>query len=135
MRCFIMRIANNDYVERVFNANAYYTAMRRRFEEGDVVLFARKTKVDSFIGLGVVGRVKQLSEMNEEERDLCISHNWFWKIEFKNCMRFKTPLPIKTVFPGLHKLGNRIHGLELSRPEYERIVRLAFLYEKGELTQ
>lgn len=123
-RNYVFRIISDEYENMVFSRRCYYTGLRRRFAAHDLVFFLMKKKVDSFVGYGEVSGVRQLRELDGEERDLCIERNWYTKLEFEEVRRFAVPLPLKFVFPGLHKLGKALHGLELNPTEGKRIIEL-----------
>lgn len=74
---YILRISEDDWEKQVFEIEKYYTAVRRRWHRGTNILLARKKDVgDSFIGYGVVGKVKHLWELSPEEEAYCQENNW-----------------------------------------------------------
>ncbi|MCF8885533.1 MAG: hypothetical protein QW655_03250 [Nitrososphaerota archaeon] len=124
-RAYVLRIASLENEELVYGKRCYYTNLRRKFSPGDMVFFLMKKEVDSFIGYGVIEVVKELAEIDDpEEREFCIRNKWYTKIEFSEIHRFQLPLPLRLVFPGLHRLGRALHGLELNPIEVKRILDL-----------
>ncbi|MEN2974725.1 MAG: hypothetical protein ABDH32_03995 [Candidatus Caldarchaeales archaeon] len=125
VKAFILRIAEPEYEELIYSRCCYYTSLKRRFSKGDLSFFLMKKEVDSFVGYSKVASVKELSDIEDpDEKEFCINNGWCRKIEFSEAYRFKTPLPLRLVFPGLHKLGRALHGLELNLIEVKRIFDL-----------
>ncbi|MCS7125528.1 MAG: hypothetical protein NZ929_01250 [Aigarchaeota archaeon] len=90
-----------------------------------------KKEVDSFIGYGIIDGVKELVDITDpEEREFCINNKWYTKIEFNEINRFTKPLPLRLVFPGLHRMGRLLHGLELNKIEVRRIFDLERICEE-----
>lgn len=130
-RAYILRIANDSNEKIVFEKKCYYTNLKRRFSHGDLVFFLMKREVDSFIGYALIENIKELADITDpEEREFCINNKWYTKIEFKEITKFKRHLPLRLVFPGLHKLGRAMHGLELNDIEVKRIFDLEKICEE-----
>ncbi len=133
MKSYLLRIADQSNEAAVFEKRCYYTSLKRRFSRGDIVFFLMKREVDSLIGYAIVDSVKELVDIADpEERDFCINNRWYTKIEFSEIYRFNRNLPLRLVFPGLHKLGRALHGLELNEIEVKRIFDLEKICEEDE---
>lgn len=130
-KAYVLRITGNCNEDIVFNKKCYYTSLKRRFSKGDSVFFLMKKEVDSFIGYGIIDGVKELVDITDpEEREFCINNKWYTKIEFNEINRFTKPLPLRLVFPGLHRMGRLLHGLELNKIEVRRIFDLERICEE-----
>lgn len=130
-KAFLLRIADRSRESIVFENKCYYTNLRRRFAEGDTVFFLMKAEVDSLIGYGIINGIKELRDIaDSKEREFCIRNKWYTKIELSEVRRFTRPLPLRLVFPGLHRLGRALHGLELNEIEVKRIFDLEQICEE-----
>ncbi len=124
-KSYILRVAGENNEKIVFEKKCYYTNLKRRFSQGDLVFFLMKREFDSFIGYAIIDKVKELADIADpEEREFCINNRWYTKIEFSRIYKFDRHLPLRLVFPGLHKLGRALHGLELNDIEVKRIFDL-----------
>lgn len=125
VRSYLLRIADQSNEAVVFEKRCYYTSLKRKFSRGDYVFFLMRREADSIIGYGVVDGVKELADITDpEERDFCINNRWYTKVELSEVYKFERHLPLRLVFPGLHKLGRALHGLELNEIEVRRIFDL-----------
>ncbi len=133
MKSYILRIADQSNEAVVFEKRCYYTNLKRRFSRGDIIFFLMKREADSFIGYAIVDHIKELVDITDpEEREFCINNRWYTKIEFSEIHRFNRYLPLRLVFPGLHKLGRALHGLELNEIEVKRMFDLQKICEEDE---
>ena len=124
---YILRIASEEWVDRVFDLAIYYTSTRRKWETGQTIVFVHKTDMgDAIVGYGVIGNIYALNELSEEERRECERQGWKRAIEFKYVLRFDKPLLVKETFlKGLKLRGRYLHGLSLNREQLDSIIRQA----------
>jgi len=115
----ILRISRDEYERSVFENRCYYTGLKRRWEMGYTIFFARKAGgKDSIIGHGTVKEVQRTENLSGEEREHCEKMGWTRKIVFgETVMRYGVPLPIKDVLGEGLPRGNRIHGYPLTRAQ------------------
>lgn len=124
-RAYVLRIVDPSNETMVFEKKCYYTNLKRRFSAGDMIFFLTKRESDSFIGYAIIDKIKELADITDtQEREFCINNKWYTKIEFSTILKFDRHLPLRLVFPGLHKLGRALHGLELNQIEVKRILDL-----------
>jgi len=124
---YILRITKDEWVEQVFDLKRYYAGVRRRWEPGLTIFFARKAeKGDSFLGYGIIESVLKVEELSEKERAECKKHGWNRAINFKGIVKFDPPLPIKeTVIKDVGVRGNRLHGFPLTLTQIQSILSKA----------
>ena len=124
---YILRIANEKWVDQVFNLAIYYTGARRKWKAGQTIVFMHKTNIgDAVIGYGVIENVYERDELSEEERLECEKYGWKKAIEFKYIIKFEKPLPVKETFLKDLKLrGRYLHGLLLNREQLNAIISRA----------
>jgi len=124
---YILRITKIEWVKRVFSLKRYYAGVKRKWEPGLTILFARKAeKGDSFLGYGIIGSVLKTEELSEEERAECKKYGWNRVINFKDVIKFDSPLPIKeTVMKDVGVRGNRLHGYRLTSAQIQSILSKA----------
>jgi len=124
---YILRIASEEWVDRVFDLAIYYTSTRRKWETGQTIVFVHKTDMgDAIVGYGIIGNICALDELSEEERRECQRQGWKRAIEFKYVLRFDKPLLVKETFlKGLKLRGRYLHGLSLNREQLDSIIRQA----------
>lgn len=121
---YILRIANDMWVNRVFDMAIYYTNVRRSWKSGQAILFLHKGQVgDAFVGYGIIARACGKTDLNEEERCDCEEGGWETALEFQYVKRFGTPIPVKETFLKDSKLrGRYFHGLSFDRRQFEMII-------------
>jgi hypothetical protein len=126
-RGYILRITRDEWVKQVFDLKKYYVGVRRRWESGLTIFFAREAeKGDSFLGRGVIERVQELDELSEEERSECDEYGWNHALNFKDVVKFEPPLPIKeTIVKDVGLWGNRLHGYPLTSEQVRSILSRA----------
>jgi len=124
---YILRITKEEWVKQVFSLKRYYAGVRRKWEPGLTIFFARKAeKGDSFLGYGIIESVLKTEELTEEERNECKKHGWNRAINFKDVVKFDPPLPIKeTVMKDVGVRGNRLHGYRLTPAQIQSILSKA----------
>ena len=124
---YILRISRDEWVKQVFDRRKYYLGVRRRWEPGLTIFFARKAeRGDSFLGYGLIESVQELGELSEEERSECEERGWKHALNFKNVVKFEPPLPIKeTVMKDVGLWGNRLHGYRLTSEQVRSILSKA----------
>jgi len=129
LRSYILRITKDEWVKQVFDLKRYYVGVRRRWEPGLTILFARKAeKGDSFLGYGIIESVLKVEELSEEERTKCKKYGWNRAINFKSIVKFDPPLPIKeTVISDMGVRGSRLHGFRLTSDQVQSILSKAEL--------
>jgi len=126
-RGYILRIIRDDWVEKVFRENRYYSGISRRWRRGDIILFAKKTEAgDSFIGYGVVEKIEEIWELPPEERRYAMEHGWRWALTLNPIFRFKKPIPILAEDP---RRGSFLHGAMLTEEELDAILEAAEDYQ------
>jgi hypothetical protein len=124
---YILRISRDEWVKQVFDLKKYYVGVRRRWEPGLTIFFARKAeKGDSFLGFGLIENVQGLEELSEEERSECKKWNWKHALNFKNVVKFEPPLPLKeTLIKEVGLQGSRLHGYRLTSEQVRSILSKA----------
>ncbi|MBE0511627.1 hypothetical protein IBX38_01085 [Candidatus Bathyarchaeota archaeon] len=124
---YILRISRDEWVKQVFDLKKYYVGVRRRWEPGLTIFFARKAeKGDSFLGFGLIENVQGLEELSEEERSECEKWGWKHALNFKNVLKFEPPLPIKeTLIKEVGLRGSRLHGYRLTSEQVRSILSKA----------
>jgi hypothetical protein len=112
---YILRIAKDEWLRQVYQIKKYYPGFKRRWDEGTVILLAKKTEAgDSFIGYGIVERVMSLEELPTDEKAYCEEHGWKCAIVFKELYRFDPPYPIKeSILKDDPRRGRYLHGARL----------------------
>jgi len=127
LKGYILRISRDEWVKRVFDRKKYCVGVRRRWEPGLTVFFARKAeRGDSFLGYGFIESVQEIEGLSEEERRECEKWGWKHVLNFKSVVKFEPPLPIKeTVIKDTGLWGNRLHGYRLSSEQVRSILSKA----------
>jgi len=120
----ILRISRDEYERSVFENRCYYTGLKRRWEIGYTVFFARKAeRKDSIIGHGTIKEVQRTENLSDEERERCEKMRWTRKIVFgETVMRYENPLPIKDILGEGLPRGNRLHGYPLTQGQAAQIL-------------
>ena len=123
----VLRIASKEWVDQVFSIAVYYTSLRRKWKQGQTIVFLSKTDVgDAVVGYGVVQSVYEKDELSEAEKNQCELHGWREAIEFSYVVRFDKPLLVKETFFRNTKLRGRcFHGYALSREQLKAIIAQA----------
>jgi hypothetical protein len=123
----ILRIDKEQWVKQVFTLAIYYSSIHRRWQTGQTVLFAHKTKVgDAFVGYGVIKNIYEKDELSDEEKRECEKQSWKKALEFSYVIEFKSPLPIKETFLKDSRLrGRYFHGLYLTKQQLDSILQQA----------
>jgi len=121
---YFLRIARDEWVEKVFESGRYYTLKRMAPAEGTYVFFLKKTEVgDSVIGYGVVKRTAAFHELTPAEREACMDHGWDRCIVFKRLTRLSRPVPVKELPVDFGKAyGKYLHGRKVEDEELMRIL-------------
>ncbi len=130
---YILRIATDEWLEQVYRLKKYYPGLNRRWDEGTVILLAKKAEAgDSFIGYGIVERVMRLEELPPDERAYCEEHGWKSAIVFKELYRFDPPYPIKeSILKDDPRRGRPLHGVRLTVEEVNSIIESAKNYTRS----
>ncbi len=103
---YILRLQRDEHERQLYARRSLYVGIRRDWSCGTQILFAKK---DAFVGFGVIDRVADLSDLNEDEKKLCLENNWYAKIVFAKLVRFHPPVPVQdTPAKGLNQLA--LHG-------------------------
>jgi hypothetical protein len=124
---YILRIASEKWVNRVFEMAIYYTNVRRNWKSGQTVLFLHRTQGgDAFVGYGIIAKACGIDDLNEEEKRDCEGGGWRSALEFQYIKRFDDPLLIKDTFlKGTRLRGRYFHGLGLSGNQLRLILGVA----------
>ncbi|MEM2936152.1 MAG: hypothetical protein QW231_03130 [Candidatus Bathyarchaeia archaeon] len=124
MKDCILRISRDEYERSVFENRCYYTGLKRRWEIGYTVFFARKAGgKDSIIGHGTIREVQRSEDLRGEERERCEKMGWTRKIVFGEIVvRYETPLSIKDALGEGLPRGNRLHGYPLTPEQTAQIL-------------
>jgi len=123
----ILRIASRQWVNQVFNMAIYFTNLRRKWKQGQTILFVHKTSVgDALVGYGVIESVLERDELSEQDRKACDRGGWKRAIEFRYVKQFDEPLAIKDTFLRGSKLrGRYFHGLRLDKNQLAAVLAQA----------
>jgi hypothetical protein len=123
----ILRIATKQWLNQVFSMAIYYTNMRRKWRQGQTILFVHKTNVgDALVGYGLIERACEKDELSEQDKYECERGGWRRAIEFKYVKQFDKPLPIKDTFlKGLELRGRYFHGLRLGKNQLDALLAQA----------
>lgn len=109
MDSYILRLQRDEHERQLCAKRSLYVGIRRDWGRGTQILFAKK---DTFIGSGVIDRIIDLDDMNEDEKKLCLENNWYAKIAFGKLVQFYPPVPVQdTPARGLNQLA--LHGAEM----------------------
>lgn len=129
---YILRIATDEWLKQVYRLKRYYPGLNRRWDEGTVILLAKKAEAgDSFIGYGIVERVMRPEELPPDERAYCEGHGWKGAIVFKELYSFDPPYPIKeSILKGDSRKGKYLHGVRLTVEEVNSIIESAKNYTR-----
>ena len=121
---YILRIAKEEWVNKVFDLAIYYTSSRRNWKTGQSIIFVHKTKAgDAFVGYGEIGSIYASDELSEEEKHECDRQGWKKAVEFRYVKRFDEPLSIKETFLKDSKLrGRSLHGFPLKKEQVSTII-------------
>lgn len=124
---YILRIATKQWLNQVFSMAIYYTNMRRKWRQGQTILFVHKTNVgDALVGYGLIERACEKDELSEQDKYECERGGWRRAIEFKYVKQFDKPLPIKDTFLKGSKLrGRYFHGLRLGKNQLDALLAQA----------
>jgi hypothetical protein len=122
---YILRIASERWVDRVFEMAIYFTSVRRNWKSGQTVLFLHRTQAgDAFVGYGIIAKTCGIDDLSEEERRDCKESGWKSALEFQYVKRFDDPLLLKETFLKDTRLrGRYFHGLGLSRNQLHLIMK------------
>jgi hypothetical protein len=120
----ILRISKDEYERSVFENRCYYTGLKRRWNIGYTVFFARKVGgKDSIIGHGTIKEAQRTQNLSGEEREHCKKMGWTHKIVFgETVVRYENPLPIKSALEEGLPRGNRLHGYPLTQAQVSKIL-------------
>jgi hypothetical protein len=124
---YVLRIASEKWVNRVFEMAIYYTNVRRNWKSGQTILFLHRSQSgDAFVGYGIIDRACGIDDLNEEEKRDCEEGGWKSALEFLYVRLFDDPLLIKETFLKDTRLrGRYFHGLGLSRGQLRLIMEAA----------
>jgi hypothetical protein len=124
---YILRIATKQWLNQVFSMAIYYTNMRRKWRQGQTILFVHKTNVgDALVGYGLIERACEKDELSEQDKYECERGGWRRAIEFKYVKQFDKPLPIKDTFLKGSKLrGRYFQGLRLGKNQLDALLAQA----------
>jgi hypothetical protein len=124
---YILRIATKQWVNQVFSMAIYYTNLRRKWKNGQTILFVHKTNVgDALVGYGIIEKACEQNELSEQDKYECERGGWKRAIEFTYVKQFDEPLAIKDTFLKGSKLrGKYFHGLKLNNNQLEAILAQA----------
>jgi hypothetical protein len=124
---YILRIATKQWVNQVFSMAIYYTNMRRKWKQGQTILFVHKTRTgDALVGYGLIEKACEKDELSEQDKHECERGRWKRAIEFKYVKRFDKPLAIKDTFlKGSRLRGRYFQGLKLDKNQVEAILAWA----------
>ena len=123
----ILRIATGQLVDQVFDMAIYFTNLRRKWKQGQTIVFVHKTSVgDALVGYGLVERAWEKDELSEQDKEACERGGWKRAIEFRYVKQFDTPLAVKETFLKSSKLRGRcFHGLKLDKNQLEAVLAQA----------
>ncbi|MEM2875543.1 MAG: hypothetical protein QXL67_01120 [Candidatus Bathyarchaeia archaeon] len=126
-KSFVLRIARDEWLKKVFEVKRYYPGVARRWEsEGLIFLAKRVDKGDSIVGYGVIKEFLARSSLPENERRECEEMGWRGAIVFSDLYRFDPPLPIKkTILGGLKAKGRFLHGYPLTEEQVKSVLEAA----------
>lgn len=126
---YVLRISTDEYLQQLAEIKKYYPGIQRHWHKGTPILFAKKVKVDSFVGYGIVDKVEMLWEMTPEEEDYCRQNKWKQGITFKPLIMYEKPLPIRETFLKDDKRkGMFLHGIKLTENQVDAILDAAEEY-------
>ena len=123
----ILRIATGQLVDQVFDMAIYFTNLRRKWKQGQTIVFVHKTSTgDALVGYGLVERACEKDELSEQDKEVCEKGGWKRAIEFRYVRQFDTPLAVKESFLKGSKLRGRcFHGLKLDKNQLEAVLAQA----------
>lgn len=124
---FILRITREEWLRQVFKIKKYYPGVPRRWEEGGVLLLARKAEEgDSFIGYAVLDRFVRKDLLPPSRRQECEEMRWKGELVFSELYRFEPPVPIKATVLGATSIRGRcFHGYPLTDEQVKSILEIA----------
>jgi len=123
---YVLRISSDYFLEQISEIKKYYSGIYRNWQRGTPILFAKKVKVDSFVGYGIVDKVEMLWEMTPEEEDYCRENKWRQALTFKPLVIFENPLPIKeSILAGDKRKGMFLHGIKLTENQVAELLEQA----------
>lgn len=116
---YILRLQRDEHERQLYAKHLLYVGIRRGWGRGTQILFAKK---DAFIGSGVIDRVVDLEDMNEDEKKLCLENNWYAKMVFAKLVRFHPSVPVQdTPAKDLNQLA--LHGVEIDASAVAALAR------------
>lgn len=124
---YILRIASKQWLNQVFSMAIYFTNMRRKWKNGQTILFVHKTGVgDALVGYGLIERACEQDELSEQDKHECERGGWKRAIEFTYVKQFDEPLAIKDTFlRGSRLRGRYFHGLKLNNNQLKALLAQA----------
>lgn len=121
---FIVRLNSEESARRLFVRKWLYVGVKRGWSKGSRILFA--SKLDAFLGSGIIAGVQPLEELDENERTLCLQRNWSAKLLFASLARFITPVAISETPVSLRN-PITLHGSEIAETVASKIEELAVI--------
>uniref|UniRef100_A0A6M3MFI4 Uncharacterized protein n=1 Tax=viral metagenome TaxID=1070528 RepID=A0A6M3MFI4_9ZZZZ len=123
---YVLRISSDEYLLQLKEIKKYYPGIQRHWRKGTPILFAKKVKVDSFVGHGIVEKVEMLWEMTPEEEDYCRQNKWKQALTFMPLVMYENPLPLKETFLKDDKRkGMFLHGIKLTENQVAELLETA----------
>jgi len=121
---YVLRIAREEWLAQVFDNAIYFTSMRRRWAQDQIVLFVHRMAAgDSFVGYGVILRACESEVLPREERLLCEEGRWRTAIELSFVKKFDRPVLVRDAFQrGLKLRGRCLQGLRLGEDEVDAVI-------------
>ena len=123
----ILRIATRQWVNQVFDTAIYFTNLRRKWKQGQTILFVHKISMgDALVGYGLIERACEKDELSEQDKLECERGSWKRAIEFRYVKQFDKPLAVKKTFlKGSKHRGKYFHGLKLDKDQLKTLLNQA----------
>ena len=86
----MVKISRTELVNQIYWRRVYYSKLKRDWAKGSKIVFLTKTgdSDETFVGLGKIKIIYELSAVDADERKDYIKNNYYSKIVFGTMVRF-----------------------------------------------
>jgi hypothetical protein len=131
----MVKISRTELVNQIYWRRVYYSKLKRDWAKGSKIVFLTKTgdSDETFVGLGKIKIIYELSAVDADERKDYIKNNYYSKIVFGTMVRFLPAIVTRPMnFSSFSKTERPLlDGAYLSDSEVsiiEALAKIAIIY-------
>jgi hypothetical protein len=131
----MVKISRTELVNQIYWRRVYYSKLKRDWAKGSKIVFLTKTgdSDETFVGLGKIKIIYELSAVDADERKDYIKNNYYSKIVFGTMVRFLPAIVTRLMnFSSFSKTERPLlDGAYLSDSEVsiiEALAKIAIIY-------